>query len=807
MPQKVPIRTRPIPGGEGEGLRAARGTGPTAGEAGFTVTNAVPAAMAMNAVIGKFVAGRLWCRSSWPWLPGAMLGGALLVLALVILPASPAGAFTSPHGNFTNDTAACGNCHTTHAGLAADILKQPTETQVCFYCHDGTGSTYNIKDEFSTATGNTTYHPVKDTEIAGAGLIKCSQCHNPHGDTKPGGGLYPRLLRASDGTSNYYEGPQFCLACHGAVDRQFSPTYYGNTAGDHANADASHYDTTRAVLLPASGTKVTCAVCHNRHATRAADSNRSLLGLVEEAVCYGCHNSAANSMSGRNIQQEFARTGSTHDITGAEGAKVECSSCHGPHTVSNAAIGANLARSDLSDPANTKKFFANPATPPPNVTKGDLTDFCLVCHGPLPPTTPARNTTQLVPYGILFPGKSFTNNARGWDKTDYKNSTHYTTAGMGCNACHEPHGSNYPTLWSRAEDTDTASGICLYCHDGTNASYPTAKNIKQDLTKTGSPSPDRYRHPTLYLSGKHLNTEDYSAVYSQGKRHAECTDCHDPHSEVPGSSGPPYPPGALKNVSGVQVTFGSTTWDTWQPYPNGPPMTLVNPINYQYELCFKCHSSYAWQDNPPTPGGSITQTDTPKEFNPNNPSYHAVAGESKMRTFTYNGQTYYYGKFVGTDSQGNPWTATSRLYCEDCHGSNSSGNKGPHGSDYWYILKAPWTRATGAEGIGGTGGRNTQNHLCFRCHDYNFYAAGVDGGSATVRSGFSRSGNYNLHKKHKERGCTACHAAVPHGWKKKALLTETTDPAPYSDSSYLRVNTWRASGAWNRSDCDHSVCG
>lgn len=738
-------------------------------------------------------------------------------------------AYTAPHGNFTSTSNACATCHTTHSSPGPRLTVQPNETATCFFCHDGTQAESNVAYTFSTGAGNVAFHPVKDTPAVAQGLIRCSDCHNPHGNKKPDQTLYPKLLSATDGTTVSHEGNAFCLSCHGTVNRNFDATYYADTAGDHTNANAAHYSLSYPALVPPSGTKVTCVQCHEKH---AAPVQRLVKG-VEESACFACHNTSANSMSGRNIQGEFAQA-STHDITSATGAKVECSSCHGPHTVARSNLTAGGATSQVSNPANTKQDFTQAASSTTGHVR--MTEFCIACHKGTTPPQAVTNTTTEVPYSIVFQNRTVTTNAggggsdpaqRGWDKSTYKNSTHYNK-GMSCNDCHNSHGSPYPLLVSRAEDTDTTGtqGVCGKCHSGSPpAKFSTAKNVWPDLTRMGTPSNDRYRHPTLYVSNKHSDTEDYSTVNQTANgRHAECLDCHDPHNEQPGTAAPPTPPGPLKNVSGVAVGYGSVNWSTWNPGAGSPSMTLVNPIQNQYELCFKCHTYYSFGNNPPTPGGSITETDVSREFNPNNPSYHAVAGESKIGTFTYNSKTYRYGKFTTPtsdpatkDSQGNPWTATSRMYCEDCHRSGATDLRGPHGSNNWYILRDLWVRNTGEEGKGGTGGSNTADHLCFNCHDYNFYAAGQDAGSLTVRSAFSNAaeGKYNLHKKHDKRGCTSCHVTVVHGWKQRSLLAnknaatggDSSAPPPYYDGSWLKINTWTTPGNWKQSDCDHSGCG
>lgn len=727
-----------------------------------------------------------------------------------------ATSFYNPHGNYLSNTAACKSCHQTHTATGKFLLNKSAQTAVCYTCHDGSGSSYNIKAAFAQTGATRTYHPVMDTgNPAVQSVLQCTDCHNPHGDKNGQGVLYPRLLKTTDGTNTYYQGNGVCLACHGPVNRNLTPSYYLNTAGDHSSTTAVHYDISKSSLVPASGTNITCVQCHDKH----TGTYGRLLNQNEEQQCYVCHNNTANSMGSRNIQAEFALTGSIHDITSSTGAKVECSNCHGPHTVGAKHLSDNAAYSDLSDPSNTKKSFTTVAGTP-NATVGSMTDFCLICHSGTPPVA-QHSTTTLVPYSVTFPTVNFTtnngNNGNGWDKTSYRTSVHYQK-GIGCDTCHVEHGSNYPRLQKNPEDTDTVNGECLSCHGGSPpAQFASAPNLKPDLTQlgNGTTSPDRYRHPTLYISGNHSDTEDYSTLKATGKRHAECLDCHDPHNEqqVTGINAPPAAPPPLRNVTGIDVNYSGVTWGNWD---TAKTWIFKKPIVNQYQLCFKCHSSYAWQTSPPVFSGSIPQTDIPKEFNPNNPSYHAVIGTSKIPTFTDSkGVTHYYGKFTtNLDSTGQAWSGTSRLYCEDCHGSGTSGLRGPHGSNYWYILKAPWTPNTGAEGMGGTGGSNTQTHLCFICHDYGFYASGTNAGSDTLRSQFSTGGTYNLHRTHSGRGCTSCHVLVTHGYMRQGLLVDTRDPAPYNSGAWAELQVQgvrdgtspQAPGTWGQdSSCNHGT--
>ncbi|MEW6183999.1 MAG: hypothetical protein AB1500_12645, partial [Bacillota bacterium] len=237
--------------------------------------------------------------------------------------------------------------------------------------------------------------------------------------------------------------------------------------------------------------------------------------------------------------------------------------------------------------------------------------------------------------------------------------------------------------------------------------------------------------------------------------------------------------------------------------------------DYQYELCFKCHSYYSYRTSPPTwPSRSPwLETDQAKEFSPNNPAYHLVAGESvysNWRFDDFNGSGFY-GKFTGTDRNGNPWAWDSRLYCTDCHGSDSASVHGPHGSGFTSILKGPWLYSETDEysGTGGTS-NNAGDHLCYLCHDQTFYDSDTEKGSAALRSRFYGSNGataykFNYHTAHSHLACAACHTAIPHGFSRRSLLVTTAEDVRYSIASVLVFRSFPDPGQWDCNSCDAGV--
>jgi hypothetical protein len=312
---------------------------------------------------------------------------------------------------------------------------------------------------------------------------------------------------------------------------------------------------------------------------------------------------------------------------------------------------------------------------------------------------------------------------------------------------------------------------------------------------------DSWVHPIDATKGRHTPTEGTDPGWNPaGARHVECADCHNPHAAGPprnfntsGRFAQPLPPSALatgtplSGVWGVDVPSWPSAWTA--PDPSSDYLR-VEASTFVWQVCLKCHSGFAYASTPPS-----GQTDQALEFNPNNASYHAVIGSSRT-TAPPN------SSFVS------PWTKSSPMSCADCHTSSSkSGAQGPHGSAHRGILAGPFNTMTGQRG--------TESHLCFKCHDFNVY--GRDGTESPAATGFSGDGK-NLHAFHAEEEhfsgarnatCTDCHAAIPHGWRRRGLLVVSSDPAPYNSGAALSssdVAGWPSSGNWEEESCDSSRC-
>jgi predicted CXXCH cytochrome family protein len=307
-----------------------------------------------------------------------------------------------------------------------------------------------------------------------------------------------------------------------------------------------------------------------------------------------------------------------------------------------------------------------------------------------------------------------------------------------CVNCHDVHGYDkdgtglIPSMaFSREEK------LCVVCHDGS----PALKDIRAQFAKP-------YKHP-IDISGKHSVAEDGSSdaygVSPIGNRHVECVDCHNPHV-AKRNLAPPLAPNASDQIRGVgriEVINGAPGIAPTYTY-RGPSDTI--PPVTEYQVCFKCHSTWTTQL-----GG---RPDLALLFNPNNPSYHPVEAQGKNTNINPNA-------FV------NNWDATKLMYCTDCHSSDDPNVRGPHGSLHQYILKKAYIASSANRTI-------ASDELCFDCHRYDTY--GDHRATRAIReySRFNLPASPQGHTFHvgiKQYPCYTCHDS--HGSTTKPHLIVT----------------------------------
>lgn len=621
-------------------------------------------------------------------------------------------------------------------------------------------------------------------------------------------------------------------------------------------------------------------------------------------------------------------------------AKLQCISCHDPHI-----------RDDTLTPPDSGKFLrlnrlqAN--APPDGVAFNPANDIvCLGCHDKSGwiGSAHANEIVATQPY----------NNAAATLREFPAGTMVWEASCLNCHDTHTVQGARRllregtdSLLTPKSGGNSAIEETCYQCHSalGTSilAEVTTVPDIKTDFSLLYHMPITNFEQPAG-TEMHDINDANFTELRpNMGlndllNRHAECTDCHNPHRVIKNrlfNSDPVVPDvsgthphntadlvggthtniisGALAGSAGVQPNYSDTAFGI-----TGNPTSFLNKFGFgginalddvnqtfvtrEYQICLKCHSNYAYGDQPPNmPELSSTGPGTPEYDPATSPviEYYTNQAMEFQAPLTHKGEVTAIGTgaaagttcigFGGNcdwvtdnhrswhpvmDNTGRtdairttsintwvaPWNAaagTQTMYCTDCHGSNTLGATvepiggedgnpwGPHGSMNRFLLKGTWDKNTGfAGGIPcgmncggmnmGTPGTATANALCLKCHAENVFLS-----TSTSLSGFCCGGmgmGGNLHAVHNARLggllCSWCHAAVPHGWKNKALLVNLNDVGPegglapgthildsaiadadgynnppYYQGSRLKIKRFAASGQWQPQYCGDSGFG
>jgi predicted CXXCH cytochrome family protein len=259
----------------------------------------------------------------------------LLLLSFAVLfflTSRPATAtvFFDPHGNYEADTSGCAVCHFSHYSTGSPLLTKKKEKNVCYSCHDGSGSIFDVKAAFGEAVeGSSTkasYHPVP------TGTMACTDCHSPHltPAEKPG------ILSVGD--SGISSGNAVCGVCHGSGSLLPGGDMITPITGTPHDAGISG---------PASGTEIKCVRCHQPHGSpsdmllqEAVYDEKGIVRNVtgnNNTVCFGCHKYGLRTYNGEydltKVKHSSANT-STKAASVYPGTSYSpgmCLNCHEPH--------------------------------------------------------------------------------------------------------------------------------------------------------------------------------------------------------------------------------------------------------------------------------------------------------------------------------------------------------------------------------------------------------------------------------------------------------------------------------------------
>ncbi len=546
---------------------------------------------------------------------------------------------------------------------------------------------------------------------------------------------------SSTATVKSVSGDDPCVFCHTPHNATPGPELWNHKMGTTAfpSYTSSTLQSSVGQVTEADSSKL-CLSCHDGTIALASTVNNGDIDFVQ-GPGYTLPSTSSSNLAGSagtgftddhpfafapNLQNAEIKAPAPGDPVRLESGKVQCISCHDPHTENiDATQGSFLVKNNQASA------------------------LCLSCHA----TAGWTGSAHQAPPDPLQDQK--------YTSTQGAHTGYIGVANNACESCHRPHGAGNPQRLGKFVEENT----CYQCHNGA----VTTLNVQADLkTKT-------YHHPADITPSIHDAAEGPAGsarplpeTSASTPRHSECEDCHNPHmtkAAPPGSQ--PLPPAITPPLTGTSGVSSSRVF--------------LNRATNEYEVCFKCHADSA--NRPQLADTSLAgigfgrnpqrqlNAGTPDAFNTRielnqAPSFHPVtranpaAATASLRPFMIASD--------GTQITSRPLSPSSMIFCSDCHasdtnrtlGAGNTGPTGPHGSNIQHLLERQNLLETPPSTPGASGssvGYVVSNYaLCDKCHQ-------VDAVINANKDGFPLHGSHIA-----QTACATCHG--PHAAQGQHLV-------------------------------------
>lgn len=553
-------------------------------------------------------------------------------------------------------------------------LKANTESQICVFCHTPHGSTSGVAPlwnrQLSTTTSYTTYssNSLDATQISGAVLEQpggssklCLSCHD--------GAMAIGSVNVLGGTGSFTTPGSVPIAMAGTgTGGVMTDGDYGKTTGFTRNL-GTDLSNDHPISLTYNSTLVT------------RDGELRALNASTQQNTGTLTNPTGTLIGVRAIGYKPKVPLEATAGSGTETGQIQCASCHDPH----------IRETDATQ-GNQKFLRLNRFQTSSSGITSTVADFnaandiiCLACHdknGSSGAWAFSAHANDQVA------NQTYTNTAA----TLREFPANLPVWRAACLNCHDTHtvsgarrllreGTNSGAALPKAGGAGTSAleETCYQCHDGSTTvlnSVATVPNIKSDfalsikmpITSTNQPGSGVEKHDiggnfndtgfvdctgaTNKCGKDFIESRTLLGVGVLANRHAECTDCHNPHrvvkfrdfrgaggsgsisgapdtatATVPqtathehrvGSSTPAHSniaSGVLRGSWGVEPTYNAANY-SFHLLPTGYVVKRGDPgantdssstaayVTREYQVCLKCHSDYGYTDNNVYPAGN-----------------------------------------------------------------------------------------------------------------------------------------------------------------------------------------------------------
>ncbi len=649
-------------------------------------------------------------------------------------------------------------------------VKATSETQVCVFCHTPHGSTLGVTPLWNRTLSSATYTPYTSSALDANAI---------QGTLGQPGGSSKLCLSCHDGTLAI--GSVNVLNGLGSADITGTQaiTMTGTDVGDvmaPGSGITTGYTRNLGIDLtndhPISVTYTT-ALSDRDGELRSVDSDQKYPAGMGTII--GLRNSVLSPKA-------------PLEPTGAAGVgQVQCAACHDPH----------LRETNEANVGNQKFLRLNrfqEVAPIP--TYNDVNDInCVACHD--------KNngiagtwTYSAHANANMIQGANQTYTAAAATQREFPANLPVWKA--SCLNCHDTHAVQ-GSRWLLREGTDSiatpkAGGnsaieeTCYQCHsnDANTAITPltTVPDIKSDfalsrhmpitLADQGNPAAEvhdigsnlpiggaPYEWVDCSISGGpatnkcgadfvEKRTKLGAGTGNLANRHAECTDCHNPHrvvkfrtfapaslSATPHSAGthgevndakthdqPGYThtniaSGALRGTFGVEPAYGPASFDSLpfgydvkrgDPGINTSTFATSTYVTREYQICLKCHSDYGYTDD--NMADASTQTRPALGGAGRTPNLTNNLTHYTNQAKEFQAPAFHKGELPTTDSgaaaaYGN---GTTQINYRSWHPvmDNTGRTAATRGVTATQVFTPPWSNAVG-----------TQTMYCSDCHGSN----------------------------------------------------------------------------------------